>query len=288
MVVTWDFVGYYACHVDKVMAFQLILTDASQCGAPGDFDVEFRYNRCQWTTGDASGGSAGFGGTPAQAGFDAGDNVNFSTVPGSLQPDINQRLCNGSNVGEPGVWHFTIRNGAITADGGVETCGVGACTRIVPRCSNGQAEQCVPGNPSPEVCNSVDDDCNGGIDDGTQTCGVGVCQNTVPLCANGRAVTCTPGPHGPEICDNHLDDDCNGLVDDGCGEDVIVHDASLDVCLDRSCLLLEGRAGPAGNCTCRAAGSRGGTGSQSLGWFAVVTLIATTGRGRRRRPIAER
>ena len=27
----------------------------------------------QWTTGDASGGSGGLGGTPAQAGFDAGE-----------------------------------------------------------------------------------------------------------------------------------------------------------------------------------------------------------------------
>mgnify|MGYP000039875964 CR=1 FL=1 len=27
----------------------------------GDFDVEFRFNRCEWTTGDASGGSGGFG-----------------------------------------------------------------------------------------------------------------------------------------------------------------------------------------------------------------------------------
>jgi hypothetical protein len=65
LVVTWHNVGYYNTHDDRKMDFQLILRNALDCGS-GDFDVEFRYNRCEWTTGDASGGSGGFGGTPAQ------------------------------------------------------------------------------------------------------------------------------------------------------------------------------------------------------------------------------
>ena len=67
-IVTWDDVGYYNSHIDLTNAFQLILTDRGS----GDFDIEFRYESIDWTTGDASGGSDGLGGTPARAGFTAG------------------------------------------------------------------------------------------------------------------------------------------------------------------------------------------------------------------------
>ena len=43
--------------------------------AAGDFDVEFRYQSIVWTTGNFNGGVNGLGGTPAQIGFNAGDNV---------------------------------------------------------------------------------------------------------------------------------------------------------------------------------------------------------------------
>ncbi len=285
MIVTWDRVGYFACHGDRLMSFQLILTDASACGGPGDFDVEFRYNRCDWTTGDASGGSGGFGGTPAQAGFDAGDNVNFTAIPGSLAPDINRQLCTLSNVGERAVWHYGIRSGVITTDAGTRTCGVGACERVVARCANGFPLPCNPGTPTTEVCNGIDDDCNGMTDEGMQMCGRGACLRTSPLCENGHRATCVPAPAQTEICDNGIDEDCDGLIDDGCGTDVAGVDASdapVDVCRDPRCLRLEGRAGPLGNCACRAPGSaplRRGT--STLAWsVAALALAATRRRGR--------
>jgi hypothetical protein len=71
IVVTWNNVGYFASHHNFLNDFQLILTSSNTCSSTGDFDVEFRYNRCEWTTGDASGGTNGRGGTPAQVGFDA-------------------------------------------------------------------------------------------------------------------------------------------------------------------------------------------------------------------------
>jgi hypothetical protein len=98
-------------------------------------------------------------------------------------------------------------------------CGVGACQRMVPSCSTGgMMMTCVPGAPSPETCNGVDDDCNGTIDDGLPdaTCGVGACRRTVATCVDGMAQACTPGAPGTEIC-NGLDDDCNGTADDGFG-----------------------------------------------------------------------
>ena len=66
-----------------------------------------------------------------------------------------------------------------------------------------------------EVCDGVDDDCNGLVDEnqGTTTCGTGACQRTVNNCVNGVTQTCAPGPPSAEVC-NNVDDDCDGLVDD--------------------------------------------------------------------------
>lgn len=113
LVVTWNNVGYYPSQNEKLNNFQLVLRDRSaDTHTAGDFDIEFRYNQLQWTTGGASGGSGGLGGTPAQAGFDAGDNTNFYALPGSRTADVLD-LVNTSNVSEgtPGLWSFAIRNG---------------------------------------------------------------------------------------------------------------------------------------------------------------------------------
>jgi hypothetical protein len=52
--------------------------------------------------------------------------------------------------------------------GGGQTleCGVGACRQTVQQCVDGEEQQCVPGQPSAEICNGMDDDCDGVIDNG--------------------------------------------------------------------------------------------------------------------------
>ena len=123
VVVTWNDVGYYRANNSLTNNFQLVLKDQSVAGnaaTTGNFDITFRYDRLQWTTGDASGGTGGLGGTPAQAGFDAGDGVNFFTVPGSQTAAVLD-LANTTNVagGPAGLWTFAIRAGAVpgtTAD----------------------------------------------------------------------------------------------------------------------------------------------------------------------------
>lgn len=116
VVVTWNDVGYYGQHSDRLNNFQLVLMDRSDTGA-GNFDIQFRYDRLEWTTGDASGGSGGLGGTPAQAGYDAGNNTNYFALPGSFTENV-LNLANTSNVsiGTPGLWIMAIRNGG-TSDG---------------------------------------------------------------------------------------------------------------------------------------------------------------------------
>jgi hypothetical protein len=54
----------------------------------------------------------------------------------------------------------------VTPSPSTQTCGVGACQRTVNRCSSGTPLTCTPGSPSGEVCDNVDNNCNGSVDDG--------------------------------------------------------------------------------------------------------------------------
>jgi hypothetical protein len=111
VAVTWDNVGYYSAHNNRLNTFQVLLTRAPGAAA-GDFDIDFRYARCEWTTGDASGGAGGFGGTSAVAGFNY-DALRGFSLPGSRTPAVTG-LCTGSNVGVNGVWRYYARGGTIT------------------------------------------------------------------------------------------------------------------------------------------------------------------------------
>lgn len=64
-------VGYYSQHTDKLNSFQVVLIERSDTGA-GNFDIEFNYEKVQWETGDASGGTNGYGGSPVTVGWSNG------------------------------------------------------------------------------------------------------------------------------------------------------------------------------------------------------------------------
>jgi MYXO-CTERM domain-containing protein len=215
-VATWHDVGYYSHHDDLQNDFQLILTAAGP--GVGDFDVELRYNRCEWTTGDASGGSGGFGGTPAQAGFDGGNLRDFVALPGSLTMDV-LLLCVTSNVEIAGVWRFAIRDGEVGCPGfgtPCETGMVGACAAGINHCASATETVCrASASPTDDLCNGRDDDCDGATDEAlpATTCGLGACQITIASCVDGTVTTCVPPPPTPESC-NTIDDDCNGVADD--------------------------------------------------------------------------
>ncbi|MDO8973127.1 Calx-beta domain-containing protein [Reyranella sp.] len=108
---TWDDVGYYSHGTDKLNAFQISIT---QIGTSGDFDIVFRYENVDWTTGSASGGAGGLGGVPARAGYSSGNGVDFFELPQSGNQTALLDLENASNVGVAGTYVFNVRSGSAT------------------------------------------------------------------------------------------------------------------------------------------------------------------------------
>src|SRR5690242_20488423 len=87
VAVTWDGVGFYNEHGSPLDYFQLILNNPAAVPA-GQGDIGFFYETVGWETGDASGGSGGFGGTPAAVGFGDGAG-NGEVLQGSIQNGIS-------------------------------------------------------------------------------------------------------------------------------------------------------------------------------------------------------
>ncbi|UQA61149.1 MopE-related protein [Polyangium aurulentum] len=113
--------------------------------------------------------------------------------------------------------------------GGVCGIGVGQCEEagvLVCDGSGGVVCNVVPDGPEPEVCNGLDDDCDGTPDNGLGlglpcTSGLGECAKPgTTTCDAKGGVTCDAVPGDPvyEDCNNNLDDDCDGTVNDGCGD----------------------------------------------------------------------
>jgi len=115
ITVTWDDVGYYSGHQDKTNAFQLQLVNTGD----GAFDIIYRYEDVNWTTGDASRGHGGLGGVIARAGYSAGDGEHYYEVPfsGDQAGMLNLEDYRVAGQSDAGVWSFSILDGAVEGIG---------------------------------------------------------------------------------------------------------------------------------------------------------------------------
>ncbi|XP_078360279.1 protein mesh-like [Oculina patagonica] len=115
LIATWYEVAFFGASGDYTNnrnTFQAVLITNGRHSF-----VIFNYNKITWTTGTASGGNdTGLGGSPAQAGFNAGDGIRFFSIPGSRTHQVID-IPNKSNVGKPGRWIFRIDNAKIEGGG---------------------------------------------------------------------------------------------------------------------------------------------------------------------------
>ena len=115
---TWANVGYYSSQVDRLNSFQLILIDRSDTGT-GNLDIEFNYDKIQWESGQASGGTNGLGGTPARAGYANGRGQFYELIgSGGTGALLDSNVVTGLiyrslNSNQPGRYVFPVRSGTI-------------------------------------------------------------------------------------------------------------------------------------------------------------------------------
>ncbi|MBK8259703.1 MAG: proprotein convertase P-domain-containing protein [Polyangiaceae bacterium] len=97
---------------------------------------------------------------------------------------------------------------------------LGVCKNGLMQCTGGTTV-CMPSQmPSPELCDGLDNDCNGTTDDnipGTggdcSTGAAGVCGPGMIMCQGGLVDCFSLVPASPEVCDG-LDNDCDGAADE--------------------------------------------------------------------------
>jgi hypothetical protein len=140
-----------------------------------DADGDGYYSNAEWRSGDSVIGCVPYPG--------------YADKPGDCEP-------NAANAHPGGVEVCDLRVDE-DCDGSVDErvkpyCGVGACERQSRYCT---VEECVPGEPTEEVCNFLDDDCDGELDEGDlcpagQQCLAGSCRDA------GAIIPPTPGTEG--------------------------------------------------------------------------------------------
>ena len=114
-IATWEDVGFYGANTEgrkRKNTFQAVL--ARDSSANNSF-VIMNYAKLEWIAASSNGGNKSTGlrprsvskFEPAQAGFDAGDEVNFYSIPGSRTERVLD-LPNTTNCEFPGRWIFKI------------------------------------------------------------------------------------------------------------------------------------------------------------------------------------
>jgi hypothetical protein len=214
----------------KLWALLLTVAFAIACQKPGHEttdipDTGLPSGNCFDNDGDGYPGTGDCSAVPPSE-LDCNDN-DPSVHPGAVE------VCNGKDDdcdGRVDNVRGTPNPLTLSCYGGpAATRGVGACKDGLQTCANTAWGACLGAVlPSPEVCNGVDDDCDGHVDNvlGTttplsQSCyggpagtaGVGVCTAGSQTCSTGAWGVCA-GEVLPsaESC-NGKDDDCDGRVD---------------------------------------------------------------------------
>jgi hypothetical protein len=153
------------------------------------------------------------------------NDTNMAVRPGATElcDGVIDHDCNG-----------TIDDGCACTNGATQSCGssVGLCTIGSQTCSSGMWGTCSGTAARAEICDGLDQDCDGTADDGVTTnfypdadadgfgAGVARAQCTAPVGYVANSTDCNDAanairPGAPELC-NGIDDDCDGVIDEMC------------------------------------------------------------------------
>ena len=203
-------VGVFDCSDGNLICQPLFFLAPDVCNALDD-DCDGNVDEGDPGGGDPCNsprpGICSFGRTACEFGVLA---CNAISVPSEEQCDATDNDCDGM------VDETDVRVGTLCATGDLGNCAVGLLS-----CAQGGLF-CVPDAPAgEEVCNALDDDCDGAVDNETPQAGLacalgglrGVCAVGLSTCEGG-SVECRGGADPvDEFCDA-LDNDCDGSTDE--------------------------------------------------------------------------
>ncbi len=142
----------------------------------------------------------------------------ITSCEGQITPSME--ICDGLDNDCDGITDEDVSLGTLTC---FDANKKGICMYGTPACNAGKLE-CIMRSQETEECNTIDDDCDGIVDnvDVTALCYdgdinelahfVSLCQAGIEVCRNGMIICDGQTLPESEICDG-LDNDCNGIID---------------------------------------------------------------------------
>ncbi len=153
---------------------------------------------------------------------------------GVLAPD--SEFCNGADDDCDGPADEDNPGGGVACVTGL----LGRCAAGTSSCEGGSLRCVRIAEPSAELCNGVDDDCDGATDDGAPSGGAcdgadaDLCAEGTLLCAGGVLACSDATADAAELC-NGVDDDCRPATLDGAGDPALgtaCDGADGDLCVE--------------------------------------------------------